>query len=489
MVLDVLGEDCLEVTAAEDEHPVEAIGPDGADDALADGVGTRCSDGGGGDTGAVGGELGVAVADAELDRVRLVGEFHRDVTGLLGDPAGDRVGRDAGDPHAQGRTDGMGVMVGQLLDRWLEECERLGLSPPTVRNYRSQVNGTIRPRLGKLKLHQLTPKHLDDLYGTLKDAGKSPKTVRNVHAILSAALHQAVRWGWLRENIAERAKPPRVSNRRVTAPAVDVVQQVIEEAERRDPRLAPLLMLAALTGMRRGELCALRWSDVNLDVGVLDVARSLVVAPGGLAEKSTKTDRSRKVALDPVGIALLTAHRKRVEDWIAEAGGALADDAFVFSPYVEGVTPFRPDNVTSFFIRVRDAVGAPDVRLHDLRHSTATQLIHAGMDIRTVADFLSDETDCELPELAGAETVGPVIEERPPRRLTMTVEEAAVVLGISRATAYDAVSRGEIPCIRIGRRILIPKVALARMLDGGGPGVGSPRLIELTCLTTCALAC
>ena len=121
----------------------------------------------------------------------------------------------------------------------------------------------------------------------------------------------------------------------------DVVQQVIEEAERRDPRLAPLLMLAALTGMRRGELCALRWSDVNLDV-----ARSVVVAPGGLAEKSTKTDRSRKVALDPVGIALLTAHRKRVKDWIAEAGGTLASDAFVFSPYVEAATPFRPDNVT-----------------------------------------------------------------------------------------------------------------------------------------------
>ena len=282
----------------------------------------------------------------------------------------------------------MGVTVGQLLDRWLEECERLDLSPTTVRNYSSQVNGTIRPRLGKVKLHQLTAKHLDDLYGTLKDAGKSPKTIRNVHAILSAALHQAVRWGWLRENIAERAKPPRVLNRRVTAPAVEVVQRVIEEAERRDPRLGPLLMLAALTGMRRGDLCALRWSDVNLDLGVLDVARSVVVARSGLAEKSTKTDRSRKVALDPVGIALLTAHRKRVEDWVTDAGGTLAPDAFVFSPYVEATTPFRPDNVTSFFIRVRDAVGAPDVRLHDLRHFTATQLIHAGMDIRTVADFL-----------------------------------------------------------------------------------------------------
>jgi excisionase family DNA binding protein len=194
------------------------------------------------------------------------------------------------------------------------------------------------------------------------------------------------------------------------------------------------------------------------------------------------------------------------------------------------------------------------VRLHDLRHFTATQLIHAGMDIWTVADFLghsdpsltlrvyshaieernraaatimsktlsmkkepvarhpahktcdvSDETDLEPPGLAGAETigritvtqldwwsaisdvlneavaviewdelhverrtVGPVIDERPPQRLTVTIDAATAMLGISRATAYDAVSRGVIPCIRIGRRILIPKVALERLLEGGG---------------------
>lgn len=305
-----------------------------------------------------------------------------------GSRAADAALRDLVDRHSPGRADGVGVTVGQLLDRWLDECERLELSPTTIRTYKAQVKGTIRPQLGKLKLHQLTPKHLDDLYGSMKDAGVSPKTIRNHHAIISAALHQAVRWGWLRENVADRAKPPRVSHRRVNAPSVDVVRDVIEEAERRDPRLAPLLMLAALTGMRRGELCALRWTDVDLTVGVLDVSRSLVVVPGGLAEKSTKTDRSRKVALDPVGIALLTAHRAHVDQWIAEAGGELAPDAFVFSPFVEATTPFRPDNVTSFFIRVREAVGAPDVRLHDLRHFTATQLIHAGMDIRTVADVL-----------------------------------------------------------------------------------------------------
>ena len=213
--------------------------------------------------------------------------------------------RDLVDQHGTNRADGTGATFGQLLDRWLEECERLDLSPTTLQTYRAQIKQTLRPRLGKVKLNQLSAKHLDALYGTMKDAGASPKTIRNHHAILSAALHQAVRWGWLRENIADQAKPPRVAHRRVTVPSVEVVQQVIEEAGRRDPRLAPLLMLAALTGMRRGELCALRWSDVNLDLGVLDVARSVVVARGGLAEKSTKTDRSRKVALDPVGIALL----------------------------------------------------------------------------------------------------------------------------------------------------------------------------------------
>jgi len=290
--------------------------------------------------------------------------------------------------QAPSRTDGLGVTVGQLFDKWLEECERLDLSPTTLRTYRAQLNRNVRPRLGKLPLQRLTAKHLDNLYGTMKTDGLSPKTIRNHHAIISSALHQAVRWGWVRQNVAELAKAPKVSQQRVEAPSVEVVRTVIETAEMRDPRLAPLLMLAALTGMRRGELCALRWSDIDLDLGQIEVSRSLVVVPGGLAEKTTKTDRSRRVSLDPVGVALLTQHHAKTTGWAKVAGVVLPIDAFVFSPFVESTTPFRPDNVTNFFIRVRDAVGAPRVRLHDLRHFTATQLIGAGVDVRTVAGRL-----------------------------------------------------------------------------------------------------
>ncbi|PZR77937.1 MAG: hypothetical protein DLM65_14435 [Candidatus Aeolococcus gillhamiae] len=301
--------------------------------------------------------------------------------------AADEALRDLIDKQAP-RADGMGVSLSQLLDRWLVECERLDLSPTTMRTYRSQIQSTIRPALGKVPLARLSAKHLDDLYGTMKNAGKVPKTIRNHHAIISAALHQAVRWGWVRTNVAEQAKPPRVSQKRVKAPSVDQVRSIIEAAEERDPRLAALLMLGALTGMRRGELCGLRWSDLDLVRGDLEVCRSVIVVPGGLAEKTPKTDRTRSVALDEVAVTLLVQYRARVDEWARAAGATIAEDAFVFSPQVDCTAPFRPDNVTGFFSRVRSSLGLQGVRLHDLRHFTATELIGAGVDVRTVAGRL-----------------------------------------------------------------------------------------------------
>jgi integrase len=300
----------------------------------------------------------------------------------------DQALRDLLDRQPPSRNDGIGVTFGQLLTRWLEECERLDLSPTTLATYRAQIEGTIRPALGKVPLNRLTAKHLDDLYGAVKKSGRSPKTIRNYHAIISSALHQAERWRWVRENVAEHAKPPRVSQRRVHAPSVDVVREIVATAEERDPRLAALLMLGALTGMRRGELCALRWSDVHVERAELDISRSVVIVSGGLAEKTTKTDRFRRVALDEVGVALLVQHRARVEEWARAADTTISHDAFVFSPEVDGSKPFRPDNVTGFFVRVRDSLGYKQVRLHDLRHFTATQLIGAGVDVRTVAGRL-----------------------------------------------------------------------------------------------------
>jgi integrase len=120
----------------------------------------------------------------------------------------DAALRDLIDRQSPGRVDGLGVTLGQLIDRWLDECARLDLSPTTLRTYRAQIERTIRPALGAIRLGRLTAKHFDDLYGSMKAAGQSPKTIRNHHAIISSALHQGVRWGWARDNMAELAKPP-----------------------------------------------------------------------------------------------------------------------------------------------------------------------------------------------------------------------------------------------------------------------------------------
>ena len=356
--------------------------------------------------------------------------------------------RDLLEKYRHGRPDGIGASLSDVLDRWIEECERVGLSPTTVRNYRSRTERTIRPALGKIQLARLRARHLDDLYGQLKSEGRAPKTIRNTHAIIAAALHQAVRWEWITDNVADRARPPRITQRRVLAPSVADVRAVIEAAAKRDPRIAPLLMTAALTGMRRGELCALRWSDIDWDRGEVHVTRSVITVPGGLAVKTPKTDRERTVALDDVGVAVLRRHLTALKGWASQVGVGLNGDSYVFSPYIDGAKPFRPDNVTNFFIRVRDELGLPSIRLHDLRHFTATQLIGAGVDVRTVAGRLGHSDPSltlrvyshaiEERSRSAAAIMGRVLGERSADNLdTRPSSEAPLVLGSKIPTAND----------------------------------------------------
>ncbi len=122
-------------------------------------------------------------------------------------PADDAL-RDLVDKYGEESPDGFGTTVSQLFDRWIAECERLDLSSTTLRTYRSQFKRTFRPKLGKVQLARLTAKHLDDLYWEMKEAGLSAKTIRNHHAIISSALHQAVRWSSVSKNVADQTKPP-----------------------------------------------------------------------------------------------------------------------------------------------------------------------------------------------------------------------------------------------------------------------------------------
>ena len=272
--------------------------------------------------------------------------------------------------------------VAELCEAWYRHVEP-DLSASVAPEYRRLLDRRILPRFGALPLDALTAADLDGWYAELRTGSEGGRplaanSVRRLHAILRRALNQGLRWGWLTENPADRATPPRARRTDLAVPSPKVVARLLAEAQRTNPALACFLRLAATTGARRGELCALRWTDVDLDAAVLTIGHGVVEHPTrGLVVQDTKTHAVRRLALDPGTVAALAAHRD---------GAGL--DAFVFSHAAGGSRPWRPHYVTLAFTRLRDQVALPRFRLHDLRHFAATQLLAGGQDVRTVAGRL-----------------------------------------------------------------------------------------------------
>lgn len=290
---------------------------------------------------------------------------------------------------AKGQLGGTDATVGLLLDRHLEALERKGHSPKTLHTYRGYVDNTIRPALGTKHVRRLTAWDLDSLYAAQIDQGKSPGTVRQMHAIISGALTQAVKWGWCPVNVARMASPPVARAAKIVPPTSAEVRKIVTAAEERNPVLAALIMLAALIGARRGELCALRWTDVDLTAGSVRISRSVLDLPDRVEEKPTKSHQERTLALGQAGVTLLQMHRQAVLDRAAVASVEVAPDAFIFSGQLDCALPYRPDRVTGFFSQLRDDLDLHHVHLHSLRHFMATQLAARGdISARTLAGRL-----------------------------------------------------------------------------------------------------
>lgn len=167
----------------------------------------------------------------------------------------------------------------------------------------------IKPAIGTVPLPKLTGARLDTFCRSLTDRGLSPGSVRRNHFLLRAALGRAVKWGMEPSNPADRATPPGLSRWTVSAPAVADVQRLIAATESSQPILAAGIALAAVTGARRGELCALRWSDFDRGRRLLTIARSLTVIDGVVTEASRRFYQRRGVAVDDAMMALLARHR------------------------------------------------------------------------------------------------------------------------------------------------------------------------------------
>jgi len=277
--------------------------------------------------------------------------------------------------------------VAKLLDRYVIHCEQQDRSPTTVREYRRLADKVLVPKLGTVKLADLDQDHLDALYAELRRKGLKATSIRRVHALMSASLRFGQKKQILKYNVAAFASPPPVRKNEVEAPTVEQVQTLIDAAEAKGDRsLATFIAVAAFTGARRGELCALRWSDI--DGATLTIQQSVYrTADAEWLLKNPKTHQKRRIGLDPVAIEALRRHREAARALADSLGLDLPADAFIFSHSPQGSTPMVPDQVTQRYANLANAAGI-DTHLHALRHFMATQAIADGFDPVTVGQRL-----------------------------------------------------------------------------------------------------
>ena len=305
--------------------------------------------------------------------------------------------------------------LAELLERWLKHIEP-ERTRYTLADYRGKINGRINPALGKVRLSKLSPILLDHAYRAWLKDGLAPATIRKQHAIIAAACHQAMKWGNLVSSPTDRATLPRAEHPETgTMTAADVAAILGNEWEDGGV-LETAIVLGALTGARRGELCALRWSDVDMARARVRVARSLTVRKTDWTEGPTKTRHTRPVRLGDVALEALRRRRRAQEHFAGLVGVQLVSDAFILSRHATGSDPCLPDGLTLGFGRRARKAGLP-WHFHDLRHFAATAAMKSGANPRAVADRMGhadpaltmrvythpdDETDRELARSADA---------------------------------------------------------------------------------------
>ena len=252
--------------------------------------------------------------------------------------------------------------------------------------------------LGSVEASKLTTRDLDRWYDALLAGGMSAATVMHHHRIVRAALNQAKRWKYIPENPADDVHLDSGRRAEMQVPtAVQARALILRATGTFSPDLGPILLFAMLTGMRRGELCGIQWSDIDWEGSRLTVRRSVWQIRSTWGLKDPKTHQVRTIALDPVAMAVLTARRSRAESEAATACVPLSSDAFVWSTLADGLSPRTPNSLTRAFHRLcrtmeTEALAAdpPQVeswkfRFHDLRHLSATEMVGQGMDPKTVA--------------------------------------------------------------------------------------------------------
>ncbi len=283
--------------------------------------------------------------------------------------------------------DAGGLTVGEYLDRWLVECVNGTVRDSTFERYGYAIYPHIVPALGRLKLGSLTSAHVRALYREKIASGLAPATVHKIHVVLHKALDQAVADGLIPRNATDALKLPRIDREEINPLTAEEANHLIEAA--RGDRLEALYVLAVHTGLRQGELLALKWDDLDLEAGMLRVRRTLTHAGGKYSLSEPKTKKSRRtVRLTSGAITALRGHLERQMGEMDRLGSIYKVGGLVFASEVGSM--INPSNLRNrSFARLLKRSGLPaSTRFHDLRHTCATLLLSRNVNVKIVSEML-----------------------------------------------------------------------------------------------------
>ncbi len=282
------------------------------------------------------------------------------------------------------------LRLATFLDSWLLAVEP-NLRPQSWRRYRQLMLDHVTPTLGGRPLIRLEPEDLQQLYAAKIREGLSPATVRMVHFILHRALRDAVRWGRCGHNVADLVDPPRLPRTEAAVLGLDEVRAVLQEAAGHQFEL--LFRLALKTGLRRGELLALRWRDIDLDRGVITVRGTLQPTPSGsvpLVSEPKSSSSRRALAIDDDLVERIGLHRANWgSTWDGDGRPPGADD-FVFVSSTG--RPISPSSLLRSWSRLLHRAGLEPVPFHATRHTAATLMLGAGVSPRVASERLGHAT-------------------------------------------------------------------------------------------------
>lgn len=274
--------------------------------------------------------------------------------------------------------------VGEVLARWLEH-RSAHLAPSTLDRYRVAIK-LLPESITKMPVAKLRPHQIEDVYVDLVAAGQSGSSIRKLHWAMRQSLAWAHKRGLTTSVATSGVELPPLRAGKIRPPDSSDVRKVVNHLLEVCPDWGALAAFVAWTGCRRGEVCALKWEDVDLVAGSVFIHRSVVPDAGGVAERTTKTGESRRIAIGPKTTRILSEHLQRCADRAEFSGSAITPESFVFSPEPDGGRPYHPHTITRTFVAACRAAGVPHMRLHDLRHHSATTLLKQGATVGEVMD-------------------------------------------------------------------------------------------------------